>query len=245
MTKNIEQVFILAAGRGERMRPLTDQTPKPLIKIQNSTMMDLIIQKLNQFSEIKKIIVNSYYLSEQIENHLQLLNNPKIVVSHENQKLETGGGILNALNLIDKNKPLLVINSDIVWKDNPEISDLKLLSDNFNSDEADILLGLIKKSEFWGYEGNGDFAFDEKTGIISRPQNHQNLNYVFSGIQIINPKIFENSPPIPFSMNYFYQKSQDENGVLQKISGIKLQGRYFHIGTAKAVKDFSDLNLIL
>jgi MurNAc alpha-1-phosphate uridylyltransferase len=239
--KNIEQVFIMAAGRGERMRPLTDATPKPLIKINDTTMLDLIIAKLNQSPSIKKIVVNAYYLSEKIASHIKALNNSKIVVSLETSKLETGGGLLNALHLFDKNKPILVINSDIIWKDH-EVSDLKLMMDNFDISQMDILLGLKAKAEFWGYEGNGDFDFNSENGEISKPKNAAiDLNYVFTGIQIINPKIFENPPAPPFSMNYFYQKARNNDGVLEKIKGLELKGDFFHIGTVKAWEDYQKL----
>jgi MurNAc alpha-1-phosphate uridylyltransferase len=236
--KNIEQVFIMAAGRGERMRPLTDSLPKPLVKIKGITMLDLIIEKLNQFPSIKKIVVNAYYLAEKIENHLNSLNNPKITISLETSKLETGGGLQNALNLFNKNKPILVINSDIIWQDQ-KFSDLELMMNNFDINKMDILLGLKSKTDFWGYEGNGDFCFNPTTGEISKPKNAAiDLNYVFTGLQIINPKIFDNSPKPPFSMNYFYQKAANQNGILEKIKGLELKGRFFHIGTVQALEDY-------
>ena len=66
MTKNISQAFIFAAGRGERMRPITDTIPKPLVKIKNKSIIDYTIEKLNKISDIKKIIINGFYLTDQI-----------------------------------------------------------------------------------------------------------------------------------------------------------------------------------
>ena len=80
MTK-ITQAFIFAAGRGERMRPLTDNTPKPLIKINGKAIIDYTIDKLDRDPYIKKIIINGFYLSEQLEEHIKNLNNPKIIFS--------------------------------------------------------------------------------------------------------------------------------------------------------------------
>jgi MurNAc alpha-1-phosphate uridylyltransferase len=113
----IKQAFILAAGRGERMRPLTDSMPKPLVKISGKSMLDRAIEKVVAIAEIEKIVVNAFYLSEMIENHIANLGNNKIIVSTEKNKLETGGGLLQALKFFNSQEPILLINSDIVWKD--------------------------------------------------------------------------------------------------------------------------------
>jgi len=94
MTKNISQAFIFAAGRGERMRPITDTIPKPLVKIKNKSIIDYTIEKLNKISDIKKIIINGFYLKDQIEAHIKNLNNSKIIFSKEIEKIETGGGLI-------------------------------------------------------------------------------------------------------------------------------------------------------
>ena len=79
----LTQAFIFAAGRGERMRPLTDTIPKPLVKIKNKAIIDYAIEKIDQIPSIKKIIINGFYLAPQIEKHVKKLNNPKIIFSHE------------------------------------------------------------------------------------------------------------------------------------------------------------------
>jgi MurNAc alpha-1-phosphate uridylyltransferase len=242
---SITQAFIFAAGRGERMRPLTDLTPKPLVKIAGTNMLDLALGKVKKIPSINKIIINAYYLSVEIEAHLQKLNDPKIILSVENEKLETGGGVLNAINLINCDQPILLINSDIIWNDDSAIDHL---IENYNQNEADILLGVKPKAEFWGYDGNGDFCLNEN-GVLSKPDS--NLDYAFTGLQIIHPRIFKNSPPPPFSMNYFYKKAQNKNhsnknhpqNILENIKGCVLPGQFFHIGTAPAVEEFENLKI--
>ena len=185
MTK-ITQAFIFAAGRGERMRPLTDSVPKPLIKINGKAIIDYAIEKLDNIESIKKIIINGFYLADQIEEHIKKLNNPKIVFSRE----------------IDK-----------------------------------VLLGLKKVEDYVGYEGNvhggGDFDLaDDK--IFRFPDSP--MTHVFVGTQIINPKILERAPEKCFSMSYFYRSAVGEGGLVHRIQGIELKGKYFHIGTIAAIK---------
>jgi MurNAc alpha-1-phosphate uridylyltransferase len=232
------QAFIFAAGRGERMMPLTDSTPKPLVKIKNKPILDYIIETLDQIPSIKKIIINGFHLAEKIEAHIKKLNNPKIIFSNEPKKLETGGGLVFAKDKIDFNEPLLLINGDVLWQDKAgEISDIEALFRAWNPDECDILLGLKKRDEYFGYEGNehggGDFNLigDALLRFPDYPMTH-----VFVGLQIINPKILKNPPEECFSMSHFYRAAVGEGGLVHRIKGIELNGKYFHIGTVRAIK---------
>src|SRR5690606_1599253 len=175
--------------------------------------------------------------ADLLESHLESLNNPKITISREAEKLETGGGLLNALSLFDRTKPILLINGDIIWKDKVnEIPTLQLMAEKFDEEEMDILLGLKIKDQFFGYEGKGDFSFNHKNNEVSKPTDDSKLIYTFTGIQIIHPKILENCPITPFSINYFYKKARQNNGILKRIKGIELSGEFFHIGTPGIVE---------
>jgi MurNAc alpha-1-phosphate uridylyltransferase len=237
--KKITQAFIFAAGRGQRMRPVTDLTPKPLIKIKGKSMIDYIIEKLNLLTDIEKIIVNGFYLANQIEDHLKNLQNSKIIFSHEKTKLETGGGLLFAATKLDLDQPILLINGDILWQEQNNISDLKLIIENYDPEESDILLGLKRKEEVINSDhqiARGDFNFNPATKELSKPQN-QDLSHIFIGIQVINPaKILADSPEVPFSMNYFYKKALRENFTLSRIQGIEMSGRFFHIDSVAAIR---------
>jgi len=233
---SITQAFIFAAGRGERMRPITDSIPKPLVKIKNKAIIDYSIEKLIEISQISKIIINGFYLAEQIADHIRKINNPKIIFSQELSKIETGGGLVYAKKHFDENKPLLLINGDILWQDLDGISDIKNICQAFNPNDCDILLGLKKSNEILGYEGNGDFNFDQKTKCLSKI-NDKPLQYVFAGIQVINPQILKDAPSECFSMSYFYKNALKKDGMLEGVKGFELVGRYFHIGDVKAVGD--------
>jgi len=237
----IKQSFIFAAGRGERMRPLTDSIPKPLVKIKNKAIIDYAIEKLNKISSIQKIIVNGFYLADEMEKHLQDLNNPKIIFSREASKIETGGGLLYAMKnkKFDENQPILLINGDILWQDFADISDIQEICQAYSSNECDILLGLKKTGEILGYEGQGDFNFDAKTGAVfknlDQPQSH-----VFVGVQVVNPIILNQVTEKYFSMSYFYKKAVSNDKKLNRIKGLELKGQYFHIGEMKTISLVED-----
>jgi N-acetyl-alpha-D-muramate 1-phosphate uridylyltransferase len=224
----ITQAFILAAGRGERMKPLTNTIPKPLAKINGKPIIDYTIEKLSALQNINKIIINSYYLAEVLESHLTSLNNPKIIISHETEKLETGGGLVNAIPLIDTTQPILIINGDLFWQDENN-SLLKTMVENFDENKMDILLALKPNNQFFGYEGNGDFNLNEKGEV----KKSENPSHTYIGIQIIHPRILKNAPEEKsFSLNYFFQKALTEN----RIRGIEVKEKPFHIGTVATLE---------
>lgn len=237
MTK-ITQAFIFAAGRGERMRPLTDTLPKPLVKIKDKAIIDYSIEKLSAISSIKKIIINGFYLADKLESHIKKLNNPKIIFSREVEKVETGGGLVFAKDQINFDEPLLLINGDVLWQEKSSVSDIETICNAWDASECDILLGLKRTDEYLGYEGNihggGDFNF--RAGKLFRYPDEP-MSHVFVGMQIINPKILQHAPEKCFSMSYFYKAAVGEGGLVHRIKGVELKGKYFHIGTVAAVKE--------
>ncbi len=238
MTK-ITQSFIFAAGRGERMRPITDSIPKPLVKIKNKSIIDYIIEKLDKTPQIEKIVINGFYLAQQIEDHIKNLANRKIIFSREDSKIETGGGLLFALknHKFDQNQPILLINGDILWQESQENDEITDFCQKYQKNDCDILLGLKKTGEVLGYEGEGDFNLDEKTGKILASEN-KSRDYVFVGLQIINPEILKFAPENFFSMNYFY-KNADALGI--KIKGVELKSKFFHISDVKGLKAIEEV----
>ena len=236
---NITQAFIFAAGRGERMRPITDSIPKPLVKINGKSIIDYTIEKLDKIPAIKKIIINGFYLSEVLAKHIENLNNPKIIFSRELEKIETGGGLLFARDKINFDEPLLTINGDILWQED-NFSDIQDLCEAFETSNCDILLGLKKKEEYLGYEGNifggGDFNFNPNTIELTKIKD-SSMSHVFVGLQIINPKILNNITDKCFSMSKIYQEATLPNGLVKGVKGYELKGKYFHIGTVEAIKN--------
>jgi len=227
----IQQVFIFAAGRGERMRPLTDSIPKPLVAVCDKPMLDHILDYLQTIGSIKKIIINGYYLAEQIANHLRKRSDAKIIFSHENNKLETGGGLVFAKQHIDFHQPLLTINADTIWTNNQssnqDSGDISRLCEAWHNHPCKIMLGLKKVQDFVGYDGNGDFELVNNS-LYRIPQK---MSYAFVGMQIINPQIVLEVQQQCFSLSYFYKNAIGESGLLHNIKGIELSNQYYHIGT--------------
>lgn len=237
MTK-ITQAFIFAAGRGSRMRPLTDTIPKPLVKINGKAIIDYIIEKLDKIESIKKIFINGFYLADQLEEHVKNLNNPKIIFSRESEIIETGGALIFAKDKINLDEPILTVNGDVLWQEKTDKSDIENICEAWNENDCEILLGLKKTEEYLGYDkdvdGGGDFIL-ENGDIFKFP--NKKMTHVFVGLQVIHLKILEKAPPKNcFSMSYFYKKSLQENGLLNRIKAVELEGKYFHIGTVDAVK---------
>src|ERR1700761_1863521 len=116
--------MILAAGEGMRMRPLTLETPKPLLKVGGKTMLDHAIDKLIA-AGIKRVVVNCFYLADQIETHLKTRKDVEIIILRETELLDTGGGIKNALDNFDA--PFFALNADLPWMDgkSPSLSRMK------------------------------------------------------------------------------------------------------------------------
>lgn len=231
----IKQAFIFAAGRGERMRPITDEIPKPLIKVNNKSIIDYSIDFLEDISSIKRIIVNGFYLANLVSKHIESKKSKKLVFSHEYQKIETGGGLLYAIknHLVDVNEPVLLINGDILCYDKTFLEDIKNLVKLYFESDCDIALGLKKVNQLYGYEGLGDFTLEMGSKKVYK-LDHDN-SHVFVGIQIVNPRIFKDVDVESFSMNYFYKKALNDNKYLEKIYAEELGAKYYHIGDVKTL----------
>ena len=235
----ITQAFIFCAGRGERMRPLTDKIPKPLVKINGKAILDYSLEKINKISSIKKIIVNGFYLANQVEKHLQKSNNSKIIFSHEEEKIETCGALIFAKNHIDFSKPLLLINGDILWQEKNNQSDIELLCKHWNANAHDLLLGLKKTNQYHGFERKkdgsiGDFNFENNQLYFFA---HQDMSHAYIGVQIINPQILNEAPSKCFSISHYFYNKIAENGLLKRVEGVELPGEYFHIGNVAAIAE--------
>ena len=113
MTEKIEKAFILAAGKGTRMRPLTDTCPKPLLSVAGKPIIDYALDALVS-AGVKEVVVNLNYLGHMLENHLANPSDIKITLSWEDELLETGGGVKKELSFFN-DQPFYVLNGDVIW----------------------------------------------------------------------------------------------------------------------------------
>lgn len=216
----IKSAMILAAGLSTRMRPLTDNLPKPLISVAGKTMLGRAFDHLKQL-KVSNIVVNTHYLAPLIEKYIQD-HHPQTLISHEEILLETGGGIKKALPLLGEG-PFFTLNGDSIWSGGEGLDAMELAWDG---DKMDVLLLLIPCEKAHGYEGGGDF-FMSKDGQLSRPGKSPKGAYVYIGVQLVHSRLFDGAPEGPFSMNLLWDKALQEG----RLYGLVHQGEWFHIST--------------
>lgn len=224
-----DTAMVMAAGLGLRMRALSD-LPKPLIMVGGVSLLDRTLDWLSD-SGIGKAVVNTHYHADLVQQHLAKRTKPKVVLSHEEELLETGGGIVKALPLLGT-EPFFSTNSDVICLDGPEPT-LKRMSDTWDSKTMNALLLLQPVERSVGYEGAGDF-FLGKGGKLTRRGNKERAPYVFTGIQLLHPRLFNDLPAGRFSLNVLYDRllSQSEG---PGIFGLVHNGAWLHVGNPQGV----------
>lgn len=226
--------MVLAAGFGTRMRPLTLQKPKPLFEVGGRTMLDQTLDKLLA-AGIKRAVVNCHYLADHIKTHLSQRKDMEIIISHETEILDTGGGIKNILHEFG-NKPFFALNADIPWQDNGEAALLRLKR-FWNPDKMDAALLLLPRQKALGFNGKGDFNLQE-TGQLSRKGAPFPRSHVWISAQILKPALFQNQTATTFSNNLIW----DEAETAGRLYGLEHQGTCYHVGTPE---DLAKANALL
>jgi MurNAc alpha-1-phosphate uridylyltransferase len=191
----------------------------------------LIDHALDRVAEsgIGTAVVNVHYLADLIEAHVRPRQRPHIVISDERgELLETGGGIKRALPLIGTS-PFLVLNSDSLWIDGPK-SNLTRLREVWDGDRMDILLLVAACAESLGYEGRGDFFLDAD-GRLERRGEHDAAPFVYAGVAILKPQLFDDTPEGAFSLNCLFDRAI----VTGRLYGLPLDGQWLHVGTPDAI----------
>ncbi len=229
----IKQAFILGAGMGSRMRPLTDTMPKPLVPLNGQPLIEHVIERLKAVG-VEKIIVNVHYLADPLEIHLQTHKDIKVIISDERDcLLDTGGGLIKASPYLD-DAPFFIHNSDSVWLENQgtQLSNLSRLVQAFDPDKMDSLLLLANRHTSLGYDGKGDFLLNQD-GTLKRRSEGQETDYVFAGVSIATPNFLNGAPSGPFSLNHLWNQAISKN----KLYGLKHEGLWMHVGTPEALTE--------
>jgi len=213
MTAHPTKVMLLAAGRGERMRPLTDHTPKALLKAGGCPLIEHHLRRLGG-AGFTDIIVNHAYLGGQIEAALGdgRRYGVDITYSAEGPRgLETGGGIFHALALLG-DAPFIVVNAD-VFTDYP----FERLTHRLNGPLAHLIL-----VDNPPHHPGGDFALQGE-----RVLNHGAARYTFSGIGVYHPDLFRAGPPGAYPLAPLLRRACDQG----QISGEHYSGDWVDVGT--------------
>ncbi|MCX7353617.1 MAG: nucleotidyltransferase family protein [Alphaproteobacteria bacterium] len=223
MAGRIERAMVLAAGRGVRLRPLTDHLPKPLVPIGGIAMLDRALDALAR-AGVSQAVVNVHHLALQIEARLATREKPAISISREDELLETGGGIAKAISHFD-DEPFFAANADIVWLDGKTPA-LARLAEAWDGGRMDALLLVQPVARAVGYDGVGDFTLTGD-GRLERRGSAPSAPFVFAGVQILHPRLFENAPSGAFSLNLLYDRAHAAG----RLFGLAHDGGWLHVGT--------------
>ena len=225
----IKKAMILAAGFGKRIYPLTLKNPKPLLKIGNETLLSNALKFLELFG-VKQAVINVHYLREQIVEYLDKsqFNLTINIVNEKDKILDTGGGVLNAIQHFS-NEPFLIINPDTIWNSH-YLEELKLMEKLFFENEKDkCSLLVVNKKKSFDQSFKGDFSLENN--LINR-KDKNNLNYIYTGLQIIKPEVFSSLYTKIFSINKIWDKLIESN----ELYGMESNIDFLHVSTLDIYK---------
>jgi|TARA_B110000438_G_scaffold289293_1_gene323718 N-acetyl-alpha-D-muramate 1-phosphate uridylyltransferase len=215
----INTALILCAGYGKRLNPLTLEVPKPLLKINNTTMLGHTINFIEQLG-IKNIKINTFHLEKQIEDFI--FKHPlkyKIDIINDGKKiLDTGGGILNLIKS-SEDKNFLVFNPDTLWNSN-YLKTINNMIDFYFKYKIENILMVVNKKKSYDLRFKGDFQINENT--LSKQKEN---NFIYTGCQIINKKLFKELDLNVFSISKIWNKKLRENNLY----GYQSYEKFIHI----------------
>ena len=222
--------MVMAAGLGTRMRPLTNDKPKPLVRVAGKALIDHALDRL-VVAGVTLAVVNVHYMAEMVKAHLARRSDIEIRFSEENDALlGTGGGVVKALPHFGKD-PFFIINTDTVWVEGIGHALDRMIA-RWDPDKMDALLLLASMVTALGFEGAGDFNMDAD-GHITRVEERRLTPFAYPGVQIAHPRLFDAAPKGGFSTNLVWNIAIEK----RRLFGIRLDGVWIHVGTPEAVKE--------
>jgi MurNAc alpha-1-phosphate uridylyltransferase len=222
-----DTAMVMAAGLGTRMRPLTNDRPKPLVQVAGKPLIDHALDRLAE-AGVARAVVNVHHFGDAVEVHLRDRTAPAIAISDErDQLLETGGGLIRAQGLLPD--PFFCVNSDNVWLDGPTDA-FHQLSAAWDAERMDALLLLVSHSRASNFRGKGDFHMDGK-GRLTRRRSGRIAPFIFTGIQLIAKRLLRDAPQGPFSTNLLWTRAIEEG----RLYGTAFTGEWFEVGDPQAI----------
>jgi N-acetyl-alpha-D-muramate 1-phosphate uridylyltransferase len=223
-----EAAMVLAAGLGQRMRPMTDARPKALIQVNGKALIDYAFDRLRE-AGVRKAVVNVHYLAGQIVAWSKRQATPALEISDEQAEiLDTGGGIALALPRLGPD-PFFVLNSDSFWIDGP-VPALQRLRAAWDGARMDCLLLLCPLERTVGYDGKGDFAIGPD-GRLARRTQGAGTAHAYAGCYLVDPRLFRDAPSGKFSMNLLWDRAIARG----RLFGLSHDAKWIHVGTPEAI----------
>ncbi|MSO76531.1 MAG: nucleotidyltransferase family protein [Alphaproteobacteria bacterium] len=220
--------MILAAGRGYRLGQLTEALPKPLMPIGDGALIDLVLARLKA-AGVERVVVNLHHEADLLAAHLARYSPLPFDVSREAALLDTGGGVRRALPELGA-APFYAINADAVWLDGyqPALARMAAL---WNAATMDALLLLFETTRCRNYGGMGDFMCDP-AGVLRRRGEHEVAPFIYTGLQILHPRLFDGSPEGAFSLNRLYDRASASG----RLHGLVHDGEWLDAGTPENLR---------
>lgn len=222
--------MVLAAGIGKRMRPLTATRPKPLVEVGGRALLDHVFDRLRA-AGVERAVVNVHYLADALEAHLRnRVRGIEVIVSDERERLmETGGGLVKARDLLG-DEPFLVVNSDNWWLDGPTDA-IRHLAARWDDATMDALLLMVPLARAHNHGGQGDFHLGADGHITGRRRPGRVAPFVYTGVQIVSPRLIRDWPDGPFSTNVFWDRAIAE----RRAYGLVHQGLWSEVNVPAAI----------
>jgi len=219
-----EYGFVLAAGKGTRLKPYTDLVPKPLVEAGGKSLIGHALDALAA-AGVTNVTVNLHYMADLLATHLQSRDRPALTLSYEETLLDTGGGIKNALATLGS-APFYVVSGDSLWTDGPGSPALNRLAKHWDPERMDILLLLQPLAKMQLTSGTGDYDLAADGRAVRAPD--KSGAYVWTSIRICKPEIFANAPAGAFSFLTLLDQAQQRG----RLYGLVHDGEWHHISTA-------------
>jgi MurNAc alpha-1-phosphate uridylyltransferase len=228
-----ETAFILAAGLGTRMRPLTDDRPKALVEVGGRTLIDHMLDRLSA-AGAKRFVVNVHYFADRLEAHLKARSDLDIIISDEREALlETGGGLKKARPLLGED-PIWVANIDSVWLErDPDGTAMQALYDQWNPAEMDAALMVTAMETSHGFDGAGDFFLND--GRLAFRDTAPSAPWNYMGVHITKPQIVDTEGEGAFSLSRLWRRMAPE----RRLHGTAFHGEWMHVGDP-AARDYAE-----
>ncbi|MCM2476699.1 nucleotidyltransferase family protein [Rhizobium sp. CG5] len=233
----ITHAMVLAAGLGTRMRPITDQIPKPLVRVAGKPMIDYALDLLAE-AGVRRAVVNVHHFADQMVDHLKNYSRLDIVVSDERAALmNSGGGLAKGLKLLDRS-PVLVMNADLFWIENETAAktNLQRLGDAFDAARMDMLMLCADPARATGHNGKNDFNL-APDGRLTRFKAGDPHPVIYAGALVMQPGLLDDAPADAFNLNIYFDRAIAAG----RLYGIGLDGHWLTVGTPDAIGEAEEV----